>query len=363
MADSNIQFRNALRGYNRAQVDQHVNQLAQASAAVWQEAAERTLQVSHLTDDNSQLRGEVERQTQRARALEEARLEFETPSYEGLGARVISILTTAEKEARELRTRAQADAANELALAEEGALATRQDADDYATTTRITHDDEVSRILAETGQQADSLLEDARQRAQVVLDDARQRADSLLDEAERQTMARQDADRRAVAMREEAEAVYERARATSAAAAVDFETTLAARRDASALEFAAQVSAAEQQLADVRLRSEQARHNSEQGQREAEAKTAQVLEQATANAHALVAEAKTKADHIRANSERELAAATARRDNINAQLSSARRDLAALGGVTRFNPVLLPGSADDPADSELTDPEEDQQGG
>jgi 4-hydroxy-3-methylbut-2-enyl diphosphate reductase IspH len=154
-------------------------------------------------------------------------------------------------------------------------------------------------------------------------------------------MARQDADRQAMTRREEAEALYEQARAKSAAAAVDFETTLAARREASALEFAAQVTAAEQHLAAVRLRSEQARSDSERAQQEAASKTAQQLEQAMARAQTLVAEAKTKAERIRDNSERELAEATQRRDSINAQLSNARHQLAALGGTTSTDPMRL----------------------
>ena len=90
-------------------------------------------------------------------------------------------------------------------------------------------------------------------------------------------MARQDADRQTMTRREEAEAVYERARASSAAAAIDFETTLAARRDTSALDFAAQVTTAEQQLVAVRLRSEQIRHDSEKAQQVAAAKAEQQL--------------------------------------------------------------------------------------
>ncbi len=167
-----------------------------------------------------------------------------------------------------------------------------------------------------------------------------------------------------MARREEAEAVYERARARSAAAAVDFETTLAARRDTSALEFAAQVTAAEQQLAAVRLRSEQARKDSEQAQQEAAAKSAQQLAQATAHAQTLVAEA--KAERVRSNSERELAAATQRRDSINAQLSIVRKDLAALGGVTRFNPLRLTEPAADQTGAAGKVPQEvvaDAQGG
>jgi len=103
------------------------------------------------------------------------------------------------------------------------------------------------------------------------------------------------------------------------------------------LEFAAEVSAAEQQLATVRMQSEQTRIESEQSQQEAASRSEQQLEQATNHAHTLVAEARTKAERIRGDSERELAAATQRRDSINAQLSNVRQMLAALGGAAVGN--------------------------
>ena len=46
----------------------------------------------------------------------------------------------------------------------------------------------------------------------------------------------------------------------------------------------------------------------------------------------MVAEAKTKAERIRDDSERVLAAATQRRDSINAQLTNVRQMLATLSG-------------------------------
>jgi cell division septum initiation protein DivIVA len=348
MSNPNVYFRRVLHGYDPTQVNQHVNQLAQESAAVWQEAAERTLQVNKLETANCQLKDEVKRHAQRARELEEAQMEAAKPTYEGLGERIISILTLANEEAIELRTRALADAVSQHALAYESALATRQDADDYAVGTRNATDDEAARILEDTKQHANSLLNDAKDQGDSLLNDAKQQADSLLNDADRQTMARQDADRQTMTRREEAEAVYERARASSAAAAIDFETTLAARRDTSALDFAAQVTTAEQQLVAVRLRSEQIRHDSERAQQVAAAKAEQQLEQAMAHAQTLVAEARAKAERIRENSAHELAGATERRDHINAQLSIVRRDLAALGDVTRFNPVRLaePAGAD-----------------
>jgi DivIVA domain-containing protein len=307
MTDSNAHFRSVLRGYDPAQVDQHVHELAKATAAARQEAAERTIEVTKLEAAHGQLRNEVERHVQRARTLEEEQMKASAPTFATLGERIGSILTLADQEANELRERAQADAANHHALADESALATRQDADHYATEVRSAAEAEAARFM----------------------ENAKRQADSLLDDADRQAMAR----------REEAEAVYERSRAKSATAAVDFETTLAARRDASALEFAAEVTAAEQQLATVRLQAEQTRIESEQSQQEAASRSEQQLDQARNHAHTLVSEAKAKAERIRGDSERELAAATQRRDSINAQLSNVRQMLAALGGVAVANPL------------------------
>ena len=307
MTDPNAHFRSVLRGYDPAQVDQLVHELSQAATAAQQEAAERTIQVSKLEAATGQLKSEIERQVQQLRAVEDAQMKAAAPTYAGLGERIGSILSLADKEAAEMRTRAQADAANHHALADESARATRQSADAYATETRSAVDADVARIL----------------------EGAKRHADSLLDDADREAMTR----------REEAEAVYERARAKSAAAAVDFETTLAARRDASALELVAEIAAAEQQLADVQLRAEQIRSESEHAQQEAASRSGQQLEQATTHAQTLVAEAKTKAERIRSDSERELSAATQRRDSINAQLTNVRQMLSTLGGVAMIAPT------------------------
>lgn len=347
MSDYNVSFRSVLRGYDQEQVDQHMNELAQAAAKSWQEATEHTRQINELMAANAQLKSELESLSERARALEEAQVEAAAPTYTGLGVRIGTVLTLVDNEVNELRIRAQAGAANSRALAEEEALAIRQDAHNYARETRSATEDEATQILDEARAQADNILEDARQQAESLREDARQDAESLRDEADRQARAREDADRQATARREEAEAQYEQARAKAAAAAVDFETTLAARREASAVEFAAQVAAAEQQLGTIRQRSEQARRDSERAQQEAASKIAQQLEQATSRAHALLTEAKAKAERIRDDSERELAAASARRDSITAEIANVRHDLAALGGPTRIDPRLLEAPAAD----------------
>ncbi|MDQ1535642.1 MAG: hypothetical protein QOE58_35 [Actinomycetota bacterium] len=305
MTESNAHFRSVLRGYDPAQVDQVIHDLGLAAAAARKEAGERTIQVSKLEAAQGQLSTEVERHVERVRAFEEQQTEAPKGDFASFGERIGRILALAEQEASDMRSKAQSDAADHHALADESSKSTRDEADHYADERRSAADVEASRFI----------------------EDAKRQADSILDDADRQAMARL----------EEAEAVYERARAKSATAAVDFESTLAARRDASALEFAAEVAVAEQKLAAVRLRSDQAAVDFEQTQREATSRAAKQLEQATIQGRTLVAEAKTKAERIRSDSERELAAATQRRDSINAQLSNVRQMLGALGGVTIAN--------------------------
>jgi len=306
MNESNAQFRSVLRGYDTAQVDQHVNDLTQAAAAARREAGDLSIQVTKLEAAQQQLRSDLEAQAAKARALEEEQKKAAAPTYADLGQRIGSMLQLADEEGNELRVRAQADAETHHTLADESARGTRESADVYAKETRSAADADAARIL----------------------EDARRRADSILD----------DADRQATARREEAEAVYERARAKSAAAAADFETTLATRRDTSAQEFAVQIAAAEQQLAAVQQQAEQTRIDSELRQHEATTKSSHQLSEAKAQAESMVAEAKTKAERIREDSERVLVAATQRRDSINAQLTNVRQMLATLSGGAIVTP-------------------------
>ncbi|HZI97047.1 MAG TPA: hypothetical protein VFD41_05925, partial [Actinomycetales bacterium] len=53
----------------------------------------------------------------------------------------------------------------------------------------------------------------------------------------------------------------------------------------------------------------------------------------------LVSAAKTRGDRIRAESDRELSAASQRRDSINAQLTNVRQMLATLSGTAPVNPL------------------------
>ena len=81
---------------------------------------------------------------------------------------------------------------------------------------------------------------------------------------------------------------------------------------------------------------------------EAEAKVARLLSDAEERSTTMVAEARATADRVRAESDRELAAAAQRRDSINAQLSNVRQMLQTLSGAAVSAPAL---------DVELGEPE------
>ena len=83
---------------------------------------------------------------------------------------------------------------------------------------------------------------------------------------------------------------------------------------------------AEEQVAQLRAETEQ---STSEAARKAERLTAE----SKATAEQIVAEAIARADRIRSESERELLAATQRRDSINAQLANVRHMLATLSGA------------------------------
>ena len=98
MNESNAQFRSVLRGYDTAQVDQHVNDLTQAAAAARREAGDLSIQVSKLEAAQRQLRSDLEAQAAKARALEEEQKKAAAPTYADLGQRIGSMLKLADEE-------------------------------------------------------------------------------------------------------------------------------------------------------------------------------------------------------------------------------------------------------------------------
>ena len=291
-SESPTPFRTVLRGYEPAQVDQHIREL--------------TTSLTALQQQSEQLQRHVQELQSRTDAAEAAVISAQedskdrAPTFTEFGERVAKILSLADDEARDLVTRARTDAEAIVADGEAHAKKVRKEAEQYSLDWKSEVDAEAARILEE----------------------ARTQADDMRDEAERDATAR----------RSEAQALYEQERAKSAQAAAAFETTLAERRGKVEQEFAARTALAEQQLAAVTDRAAQVQREADRSRSEAERLSQQQLADANRQAQEIVAAAKDKAERIRAESERELAAATQRRDSINAQLTNVRQMLATLSG-------------------------------
>jgi len=281
------EFPTVFRGYDPVQVDQHVAALQQAAEAARQEAASSSVELTKLRQSHDALAQELEGQRANLGQLEEQARKVSSPTFADLGERIGSMLGLADEEAGSIRAAAAADVEQARRAADEEAALVRAEAD---------ASESLSRAKAE--------------------------ADSIVDDAAREAAAR----------REEAEAYYEKQRATAAASAADFERTLGERRERSAAEFTAQMAQQDQALAAVQERADLLGREAEDDRQAAGTEAARTLEAARTEAAALVHSAKEQAERIRRDSERELAAATARRDSITAQLSNVRSMLATLGG-------------------------------
>ena len=303
MSDNLPPFRSVMRGWDPTQVEATLGELNAALEAARREAADRTVELSKFQSAHAELSSQLDAAHARIGSLEEAErtASSTTTNFQELGDRIGKILHLADQEATDMRATAQMEAEDHRASAAAAADAARAEADRY--------------------------VEDARTRADAeaatVLEDAKRRADAMIDEA----------DRAATARREEAEALYESQRAKVSAAAADFETTLAARRDKAAQEFSAQLATHEQSLTEVQARSATLSQEAETAHAEAKATAAHILESARAEAAQHLQTSREQAERVRVESDRELAAATARRDSINAQLANVRQMLATLGGA------------------------------
>src|ERR1700742_108312 len=174
------------RGYDRAQVDERISKLVsdRDSALARITALEKRIEELHLETQNAQ-----------------AQVTDAEPSYAGLGARVEKILRLAEEEAKDLREEARRAADQHRELAEQAAAQVRADAEAYAKESRAKAEAEGLRLNEKAKDEANQ--------------------------------TRAEAAKDAAAKRAEAEAHYEDIRASAAAAATDFETKLAKRREQS----------------------------------------------------------------------------------------------------------------------------------
>ena len=283
-------FTTVRRGYDPDQVDAKIAELQSA--------------VQSCRGKNAGLERKIEALEEQTHQLQTGALPL---SYAGLGERIEKVLVLVDEEAQDLRSRALDDANSALERAENESEQVRAEADRYAHERRSEADAQAGRLLEE----------------------ARRAADQLRDEAERDTRT----------YREEAEALFERNRAKVAQAAADFETTLSQRRDQAQRDFTQQINANQERLAAMEQRAEGLRVESEKQRADADRKATQLLEDAQRRADELVAQARAAAERIRIDSERELAAASQRRDSINAQLANVRQMLATLTGATLPNPA------------------------
>jgi hypothetical protein len=285
-------FTTVRRGYDPAEVERAVGQ-AQAEA----DDLRRRLEAAEAAAEQARSESAAAREALVARESQQP----DAPTYEHLGERIGQILSLAEAEAAEIRDRVVGEVETLRKEAEQEVGALRADADRYAEETRRDADADGARILA----------------------DARKAADGERDAAERDASAR----------RAEAEALHEDQRAKAAQAAADFETTLAERRQKATAEFQAQQAAIQAELDAMAARNKDTEATLERNRREAEERIARMLADAEERSTTMVAEARATADRVRAESERELAAAGQRRDSINAQLSNVRQMLATLSGT------------------------------
>lgn len=310
-------FRQVRKGYEPAdvhaalsklngEVDRLTGELGRAQDEAAGLSVENTKAEQHIADLAGRI-AMLEDELATARAAKDRGV---PPTFENLGARIGQILGLAQEEADELRSSAQSEADELLANAKQQA--------------------------ADAVSAAESTAAEARSRAELdaarTLEDAKQRADAV----------REEADAAAIARLEEAEAVYEAQRAQAAQASADFEKTLAERRTEAMQELDAALAQKNQQVELAEAQLNTARAEAERLATDSRDEADRVLRQAQTQANSMLSEAKTRAEGIRQNSERELAAATARRDSITAQLANVRQMLATLGGspvhADPFNP-------------------------
>jgi hypothetical protein len=298
-APNSLPFKSVRHGYDPAEVERHIAELTKAATDAQQRAddlaARPTSSAPVSVDKGGKPMPPVE------------------PTFHDFGKRIGRILAMAEEEAEEMRTAAVSEVDSRLAEADETAAAARRDADAYAAETRSGADEHATKLV----------------------EDARRAADQMADEAERMAIARSG----------EAEALYEEQRARAAKAAADFEQTLATRRAKSEQEFQERSDIAEKELDAARNRVAKLRAEGDQLQAEAARRAQQLQADAERKAEQIVADAMERADRIRGESDRELAAATQRRNAINAQLSNVRQMLATLQGAAGAAP------ADEPEDA------------
>src|SRR5688572_2750804 len=129
-------FRTVLRGYDPAEVDRRLEEWRAALEQARKEAADRTVEVTQLSNSHERLGDEIRQLKARIAELEEEAKRVGTPTFEALGARIGSMLSLADEEATALRETADSEAQELRASAKSEADEIRVDAERYASETR-----------------------------------------------------------------------------------------------------------------------------------------------------------------------------------------------------------------------------------
>ncbi|MDR2930359.1 MAG: hypothetical protein LBV06_05585 [Propionibacteriaceae bacterium] len=293
-------FRMILRGYDPEEVNAAFEDLTKELEAARTTSNGQDADVSELQATVDQLQQELDEMSLYTADLEERAAQApKPPTFDDLGSRISQMLSLAQAESQDVRSTAKSEA-EKLTLDTQSAVEqSRADAEAYASEVRTKADSEATRIITQ----------------------AQREAEGILDQADREALAR----------REEAEAIYENQRARAAVAAADFEKTLAERRDEAAKDFASQMKAQDEAMQRAEESLYAIQEEAERYKAEAQEQADATIKDANNQGNEILKQAKAAAERIRRESEREVQAASARRDAITLQLSNVRQMLATMG--------------------------------
>jgi len=316
-----------LRGYDPDEVNAAFEDLTKQLEAAKTTSSGQDADASELQATIDQLQQELDEMSAYSADLED-RVEKapKAPTFEDLGSRISQMLSLAQAESEDVRSSAKREADKLTADTQAGADQTRTDAEAYAAEVRSKADAEATRIITQ----------------------AQREAEEILDQADREALAR----------REEAEAIYENQRARAAVAAADFEKTLAERRDEAAKDFATQMKAQDESMQRAEEALYATQEEAERYKSEAHEQAEGTIKDANNQANEILKQAKASAERIRRESEREVQAASARRDAITLQLSNVRQMLATMGVSPQFSDEE---ETQDAVDDEVVDEDDDWQ--
>jgi cell division septum initiation protein DivIVA len=288
-----------LRGYDPEEVNAAFEDLTRELEAA-RAAGGQDADVSELQATIDQLQQELDEMSLYTADLEERVSQTpKGPSFDELGSRISQMLSLAQAESEDVRSTARREADRLTQETQTSSEQSRTESEAYASEVRSKADAEATRIITQ----------------------AQREAEEILDQADREALAR----------REEAEAIYENQRARAAVAAADFEKTLAERREEAARDFAAQMKAQDEAMQRAEEALYATQEEAERYKAEAHDQAELTIRDANNQANDILKQAKASAERIRRESEREVQAASARRDAITLQLSNVRQMLATMG--------------------------------